>query len=107
MAYLAWYWQTSDSHLLVKKPVQTWKSKDVATWISELGWAKVYADSIKEKEIGNEKFIFIRKWYVPMGFDIYVYYYIMISYLLQLHFFYRIHYVNLIVFHISKLTNFS
>lgn len=51
VAYLAWYWQASDSHLLVNKPVQTWKSKDVATWISELGWAKVYAPSINEKQI--------------------------------------------------------
>ncbi|KAK0053140.1 bifunctional apoptosis regulator [Biomphalaria pfeifferi] len=37
--YLAWFWQSSDSNLLVLKPVQTWKAKDVATWLQEMGWA--------------------------------------------------------------------
>jgi len=54
IAYLAWYWQTSDANLLVKKPVQTWKPRDVATWMSELGWAKTYALAVSEEQIdGN------------------------------------------------------
>ncbi|XP_005103431.1 bifunctional apoptosis regulator [Aplysia californica] len=51
VVYLAWYWQTSDANLLVKKPVQMWKPKDVATWIGELGWAKVYAGAVTERQI--------------------------------------------------------
>lgn len=52
--YLAWYWQSSDSHLLVHKPVETWKPKDVFQWFQELKWAKVYSDAVLQNDVdGN------------------------------------------------------
>ncbi|CAL1527053.1 unnamed protein product [Lymnaea stagnalis] len=54
VVYLAWYWQSSDSNLLVMKPVQTWRQKDVATWLEEMGWASHYASLALENKIdGN------------------------------------------------------
>ncbi|KAH9504075.1 hypothetical protein Btru_067679 [Bulinus truncatus] len=52
--YLAWYWQSIDNNLLVLKPVKTWKSKDVANWLQEMGWASQYAPKALENQIdGN------------------------------------------------------
>ncbi|GFO16029.1 bifunctional apoptosis regulator [Plakobranchus ocellatus] len=52
--YLAWYWQSSDTSLLVLKPVQTWKPKDVCQWVEELSWAAPYSSAVLDKHIdGN------------------------------------------------------
>ncbi|RUS89712.1 hypothetical protein EGW08_002530 [Elysia chlorotica] len=59
--YLAWYWQSSDSNLLVLKPVQTWKPKDVSQWVEELTWAHTYTVPVLEKKVDGNMLLSLTK----------------------------------------------
>ncbi|KAK3796460.1 hypothetical protein RRG08_009237 [Elysia crispata] len=59
--YLAWYWQSSDANLLVLKPVQTWKPKDVSQWVEELTWAKAYSYPVLEKHVDGNMLLSLTK----------------------------------------------
>ncbi|XP_050394716.1 bifunctional apoptosis regulator [Patella vulgata] len=49
--YLAWFWRNSDQDLLIRKPLWSWKPKDVSQWLTELSWADKYSEFVLEEKI--------------------------------------------------------